>query len=200
MMAMVELGAMPSGGTQGDTLVREHLPATADWPDLRAAGNLGYPDNLNVAAELLDRHVREGRGQRPALWFEGHSITYAELHKQVNRLAHVLTMDLEVKPGNRVLLRGFNTPMMVVAWLAVLKVGGVLVTTMPLLRARELEEVIRKARVQVALCDARLEEELRLTGQRLGAEAPRTVLFGNGSLEAMAASKSDDFTTIQTAA
>jgi 2-aminobenzoate-CoA ligase len=120
----------------------------------------------------------------------------------------VLAEDLQVVPGNRVLLRGFNSPSMVAAWLAVLKVGAVVVTTMPLLRARELAEVIHKARVTLALCDGRLVEEMRLAEQRLaeaaGPPSLRTVLFGpesgGDSLEAMMLGKPDDFANVDTAA
>ena len=213
---MVELGAvrltLPTGrSAHVDTFVRDNLPPAADWPRLDFATPprlAAYPGQINAAAELLDRHVREGRGARPALWFEGKTITYGELLAWANRLARVLSEDLHVVPGNRVLLRGFNSPSMVAAWLGVLKVGAVVVTTMPLLRARELAEVIRKARVSVALSDGRLSEEMRLAEQRLGEEPdaprPRTVLFGpdagDASLESMLDGKADDFSNVDTAA
>ena len=59
------------------------------------------------------------------------------------------------------LLRGPNNPMMAACWLAVMKAGGVCVATMPLLRARELIEIVNKARVTHALCDKRLDAELK---------------------------------------
>jgi 2-aminobenzoate-CoA ligase len=204
---MVELGARHLGVPTGrsahvDTFVRDSLPPTADWPrlDYSALPSLAaYPPQINAAAELLDRHVREGHGNWPALWFEGQTISYADLLAWANRLAHVLTEDLSVVPGNRVLLRGFNTPSMVAAWLAVLKVGAVVVTTMPLLRAREIAEVVARARVNAVLCDGRLVEEV----QRL-ALAPRTVLFGpesgDNSLDAMVKHRSVEFANIETAA
>ena len=65
----------------------------------------------------------------------------------MNRIANVLTRQLGMIPGNRVLLRAPNTPMMVAAYLAVIKAGGIAVATMPLLRARELGAIIDKARI-----------------------------------------------------
>ena len=59
----------------------------------------------------------------------------------------MLVEDLGLVPGNRVLLRGANTPMLVACWLAVLKAGGIVVGTMPLLRARELAYIVDKAEV-----------------------------------------------------
>src|SRR5947207_1439490 len=156
---MVELGAMrsrvvPMGrSAHVDSYVRDQLPPAADWPAIDFSGLpalAAYPPQINAAAELLDRHVNASHGSRQALWFEGQTITYADLLSWANRLAKVLTEDLEVVPGNRVLLRGFNSPSMVAAWLAVLKVGAIVVTTMPLLRARELTEVVHKARVNLA--------------------------------------------------
>jgi 2-aminobenzoate-CoA ligase len=213
---LVELGAaqpgLPTGrSAHADTYVRDHLPPAPDWPrlDYSALPALAnYQPQVNAATQLLDRHVRDGRGGRPALWVDGQTITYAELLARANQYAHVLTEDLGVVPGNRVLLRGFNNASMVTAWLAVLKVGGIVVTTMPLLRARELEEVIHKARVSLLLCDGRLAEEMRLAEQRLAelpdAPRPRTVLFepeaGAGSLESMLVGKPETFTNVDTAA
>ena len=56
-------------------------------------------------------------------------------------------------PGNRVLLRAPNTPMLAACWFAVLKAGGIAVTTMPLYRATELRFMLEKAQVDLALCD-----------------------------------------------
>jgi hypothetical protein len=72
----------------------------------------------------------------------------------VNRIAQVLTEDFGLQPGNRVLLRGGNSIGMALAWLGVVQAGLVAVATMPLLRAKELGEIIEKARPALALCDA----------------------------------------------
>jgi 2-aminobenzoate-CoA ligase len=86
--------------------------------------------------------------------------TYTELYAQANRIANVLVRDMDLKPGNRVLLRGPNNPMMAACWFAVMKAGGICVATMPLLRAKELTEIVNKAEVTHALCDKRLAAEL----------------------------------------
>ena len=149
--------------SHGDTFARDHLPPKAQWPQMDfAAAGLNYPATLNAAAELVDFHVADGRGERTAIRFPGGQWSYAQLLEKSNRLANVLVKDLELEPGNRVLLRGPNNPMMAAAWLAVLKAGGICVTTMPLLRARELAYTIDKADIGMALCDARYTEELVL--------------------------------------
>src|SRR5262249_53029944 len=124
---------------------------------------LKYPARLNCAAELLDKPVTRGHGHRIALRSPDGECTYTQLFTQANRLANVLVNEMGVKPGNRVLLRGPNNPMMAACWLAVMKAGGICVATMPLLRAKELTEIVDKAEVTHALCDKRLEEELKAT-------------------------------------
>ena len=71
-------------------------------------------------------------------------------------------------PGNRVLLRGANTPTLAAGWLAVIKAGAIAVATMPLLRAKELTEIVEQGRRSThALCDARLADELHERGAAL---------------------------------
>ena len=145
-----------------DTFVRENLPPKSAWPELRFdLPELKYPARLNCAAELLDKPVTRGHGHRVALRSPDGECTYTQLYTQANRLAHVLTREMGLKPGNRVLLRGPNNPMMAACWLAVMKAGGVAVATMPLLRAKELTDVVTKAEITHALCDKRLAEDLQ---------------------------------------
>ena len=144
-----------------DTFARDNLPPRAQWPELVfELPELQYPGRLNCATELLDKPVTRGHGHRVALRSQDGECTYTQLFTQANRIANVLVREMGLKPGNRVLLRGPNNPMMAACWFAVMKAGGVCVATMPLLRAKELTEVIQKAEVSHALCDKRLEGEL----------------------------------------
>jgi 2-aminobenzoate-CoA ligase len=144
-----------------DTFARDNLPPRREWPEfLFELPELKYPARMNCAAELLDKPVTRGHGHRVALRSPDGECTYTQLFTQANRLANVLVRDMGLKPGNRVLLRGPNNPMMAAAWFAVMKAGGICVATMPLLRAKELTDIITKAEVSHALCDKRLEEEL----------------------------------------
>jgi 2-aminobenzoate-CoA ligase len=145
-----------------DTFARENLPPRELWPELIfELPELAYPDRMNCATELLDRAVERGWGPRTAIVAaDGVRWTYAELLARANRIAQVLVDDLGLVPGNRVLLRGPNNPMLAACWFAVMKAGGIAVATMPLLRAKELTDIVTKAAVTHALCDARLAEEL----------------------------------------
>jgi len=121
-----------------DTFARDNLPPRAQWPELRFdLPELRYPAQLNCASALLTDHVVKGHGGRLAIVTpEGERWTYADLLAQSNRIANVLTEELGLVPGNRVLLRAPNSPWMAACWLAVMKAGGIVVATMPLLRAR----------------------------------------------------------------
>jgi 2-aminobenzoate-CoA ligase len=144
-----------------DHFARDNLPPRSEWPQfLFELPELQYPGRLNCATELLDKPVTRGHGHRVALRSPDGECTYTQLFTQANRLANVLVREMGLKPGNRVLLRGPNNPMMAACWFAVMKAGGVCVATMPLLRAKELTEIIHKAQISHALCDKRLEEEL----------------------------------------
>ena len=120
-----------------DSFARDNLPPPEQWPviDLANAG-LSYPERLNAVTELVDAHVVAGRGERTAIIGDHLSWSYAALSQRINRIANVLTRDLGMLTGHRVLLRAANTPMMVAAYLAVIKAGGVVVATMPMLRAK----------------------------------------------------------------
>jgi 2-aminobenzoate-CoA ligase len=144
-----------------DSFARDRLPPEAEWPELDLSHRVyRYPARLNCVAELLDRWVEAGAGERPALVTPTERWSYRRLFETVNRIARVLVEDLDLVPGNRVLLRAPNTPLMVAAYLAVIKAGGIAVGTMPLLRAAELRKVIAKAQISHALCDHRLADEL----------------------------------------
>ena len=152
--------------SHADTYTRDRLPPPSQWPLFIAdRPELDYPDVLNVCTELVDVHVRGNQGHRWAL----HGATaqgtpfawrYQELQDRVDRIARVLTQDMGLVSGNRVLLRGGNSPMMAASLLACFKAGLVAVPTMPLLRSAELAVIIDKAQVQAALCDSLLAEEL----------------------------------------
>ncbi|GHF24823.1 AMP-dependent synthetase [Streptomyces mashuensis] len=148
-----------------DTFTRDHLPPAGQWPDLRpdlpGSPGLHYPARLNCGAELLDGTIARTGPDRAALRDDtGHVWSYGRLRAETDRIAHVLTDDLGVVPGNRVLLRGPTSPRLAACWLAVMKTGAVAVTVLPEHRPRELAAVCRAARVRHALCDARSADGL----------------------------------------
>lgn len=156
---------MPVGTAHQDTFARDHLPPEALWPQMTypKGSEFDYPARLNCAVALLDDMVKQGHGDSPLLHTAEGVWTYADFLEKVNQIAHVLVNEQGLVPGNRVLLRGPNTPMLAACWFAVVKAGGICVTTMPLLRAYELTYTVEKAQIRLALCDARWSDELEKT-------------------------------------
>ncbi|HEV2581288.1 MAG TPA: AMP-binding protein [Ktedonobacteraceae bacterium] len=186
-----------------DTFARDNLPPRDEWPDLIfTIPEVQYPDRLNCMVELLDKKVRQGDGDRPAIFGADGVLTYAQMQVQVDKVAHVLSHDMGLVPGNRVLLRGGNNAMMAVCWCAVAKAGLIVVATMPLLREKELVDIIEKAQVSAAICDQRLDAEL-LAAQKRCPVLQQIVYFNNASpegLEARMAAWSEPFSAADTAA
>ncbi len=99
------------------------VPHTLDVPDLT------IPDFLRRAAAEYPNH--------PATVFMGARLTYRQLLAHVQKFAGAL-QSLGVQPGDRVGIILPNSPQMVIAYYAVLWVGGVTVLTNPLYVEREL--------------------------------------------------------------
>ena len=156
--------AEPGGpSAHADRFAAENLPPRELWPafDYESLPELrAYPSRMNCGAILLDDTAAAGHRDRPVLHLGDATWTYGALKDLSERIARVLVEDCGLEPGNRVLLRSANTPMLVACWFAVLKAGGICVTTMQLLRARELVHIVEKAQVSHALCDLSLMEEM----------------------------------------
>ena len=189
---------------QTDRFVHDRLPPSSQWPELRyELPELQLAPQLNLVEELLDKAAHKGFADRPLLRSPKITLTYADARARVDRIAQVLVEDLGLAPGNRVLLRGGNSIGMALAWLAVVKAGLIAVATMPLLRARELGDIIDKAQPGVALCDARLLEELLLAQTQnpvLKTIVPFNLTSGPGSLAVLAAQKDGHFKPCPTSA
>ena len=209
-----------TSSAQVDRFVHDRLPRPEQLPSLLFdAPELRFPDELNLVVELLDKAAQKGYADRPMLRSRALTLSYAQALDQVNRIAQVLTQDLGLVAGNRVMLRGGNSMGLALVWLAVVKAGLVAVATMPLLRAKELGDIIDKAQPAVALCDARLLAELQQAqaqypvlrtilafdgGQPIsGGPAPQELPGGAGKvdrLEPLAARKDGQFSACPTAA
>lgn len=175
-----------------DTFARDHLPPAALWPAIEfTTPELTYPERLNAATELID--VPRVGADRPALRTPAGEVwTYGELRTRANQVAGVLTEDFGLVPGQRVMLRSPNNPWTVAAWLGVLKAGGVVVTTMAALRARELTPIVERTRPSIALVDDRFADDVRVL--------PSLPVVTYEELAARAATKPGEFTAVDTAA
>jgi 2-aminobenzoate-CoA ligase len=176
-----------------DTFCRDGLPPHDQWPEFRfdLPDVAAYPAQLNCAAALLDGHA----GDRPCLRSPSATLSYAEVSRLSDQLAQMLTADHGLRPGNRVLLRGPNNPWLAISWLGVLKAGGVVVTTMALLRPKEISTLVELTEPSLAICDHRFATDLAEA-----APALPTLIYGDGELEARCAAKDGVFAAYPTAA
>ncbi len=188
-----------SPSAHADTFCRDHLPPAGQWPTLRFdLPELQYPEKVNCATALLDEVIAVHGPDRPCLLTDEDSWTYGELLTRSNQVAHVLTEDFGLVPGQRVLLRGPNNPWLVASWFGVVKAGGVVVTTMPMLRSLELGPLAQLTQPAVAICDHRFTGELAE-----GAPGLPLVPYGgtgNDDLGKLCAAKPGAFTDVVTAA
>lgn len=193
-----------SHSVQKDRFVHDRLPPPDqraqmcyDLPELRIA------DQANLVDVLFDQIKARGLMEKSFLRSDKITLTYADTSERINRIAQVLTEDFGLVPGNRVLLRGGNSIGMALAWLSVVKAGLVAVATMPLLRAKELGEVIEKAHISFALCDATLIDELNLAKSQvhiLTTIVPFNLMNEPGSLAVLSAQKDGCLQPVLTAA
>ncbi len=175
-----------------DSFANDNLPSSDLQPHYLFTDlpQLQHPEMLNCVDKLLDNHIKEGRGESICIRTFEETWTYQDLFDKANQIAHVLVDDLGLKSGNRVLIRSANNPMMVACWFAILKAGGIVVATMPLLRAKELTTIIDCAEISHAFCDKELEEELHLVQSPF---LKQTLYYGNSQLENLMESKSSSF-------
>lgn len=182
-----------------DNFAHDNLPSLDLQPDyvFLDLPQFSHPELLNCVDKLLDNHIKEGRGNNVCIRTFNKTWTYQDVYEKANQIAHVLVDDLGLVSGNRVLLRSANNPMMVACWYAVLKAGGIVVATMPLLRSKELTTIIDCAEISIALCDSELKEEMNAVKSSF---LKKTSFYRNGDLEVLMQSKSKTFSNFHSKA
>ncbi|MET3105812.1 2-aminobenzoate-CoA ligase [Oxalobacteraceae bacterium GrIS 1.18] len=188
------------GNGQQDDFASSNLPPRSAWPELCFdLPALHYPEQLNCARELLQHALHHP--EKIALIGSHHALTYAQLQAQVNQISHVLKDQLHLLPGNRVLLRGPNNPMLVACILAVWQLGCIAVPSMPMLRSRELGVMLDKAQIGAALCSVELRDDL-LSAQSDHPVLQQIIYYGTegdaAALESRMQNKSTLFTAHDT--
>ena len=186
---------------QTDRFVHDRLPSLEQWPRrVYPLPELQIPDQSNLVEVLFHKAFVSGHADRPFLRSDSVTLSYAGALARVNRISQMLVEDFSLVPGNRVLLRGGNSMEMALAWLGVVNAGLIAVATMPLLRAKELGEILAKARPALALCDASLLDELETARREFGAPCPIVPFSGMrsaDSLEAISSGKNGNFKPVE---
>ncbi len=201
---MTPLTSKSAPSVQTDRFVHDRLPPLDQRADMRYdLPEFQIADQVNLVDVLFARVAERGLSSRPFLRSDKITLNYLDAAERINRIAQVLTEDFGLVPGNRVLLRGGNSIGMALAWLGVVKAGLIAVATMPLLRAKELAEVIEKSKPRLALCDSALLDELNSAKSQsdiLQTIVPFNLMNAAGSLAVLAAQKDGLFKPCLTAA
>jgi 2-aminobenzoate-CoA ligase len=175
-----------------DNFAQDNLPNPELHPQYTNLDlpQFSQPEMLNCVERLLDSHIKNGNGDAVCIQTFDEKWTYNDLYEKANQIANVLVNDLGLKSGNRVLIRSANNPMMVACWYAILKAGGIVVATMPLLRSKELTTIIDCAEITHVLCDSALSEEMELVKSPF---LKRICYYRNSELESLMQSKPTTF-------
>ena len=185
--------------TYTDRFVAERLPPRSEWPVMLYPQDSLHGDSpLNLVSLLLDQAMDKPWADRPLFRSADQTLSYREALSAVNQRVHLLRSQAGVQTGNRVLLRGHNSIGFALAWLAVVKAGLIAVPTMPLLRAKELGDIIAKARPSIAWCEASLSAEL-LLAQEQHPDLHTVLLFNSHSSADSVESLSAGYSTTATA-
>ena len=137
---------------------------------------LTIPEHVNVADFFLDRHRREGRGQRVAIAGTGAPLTYAELTERADRIG-IAWRELGVEPGDRVLLALPDSPEFIACFFGTVKIGAVAVPVNPFTRAADYAYYAADCRPRLAVVDAASFAEA-LPALRETPHAPRVITVG----------------------
>ena len=124
-----------------------------DWKPPFARWFVG--GKLNASVNCLDRHLASGRGDRPAILWEGEpgdkkTLTYADLHREVCRFTNVLR-GLGVQKGDRVAIYLPMIPELPVAMLACARIGAPHSVVFAGFSAQSLRDRINDAEAKVLI-------------------------------------------------
>src|SRR5438876_4590283 len=135
-------------------------PPRGLWPErIYTLPELAYPHTFNACHELLDANLALGRGSAPAIFSVDSVVTYSQLADEVIKIAGALR-HRGIKSGDCVILRLLNRPHFIAAFLALLRIGAVAVPTPPLLRQREIGEIIESSDPAMMISELDLWDEV----------------------------------------
>jgi len=108
---------------------------------------------LNLSAVLLDEHLAAGRGDRPALRYEGARLSYRDVSRLVARVGSALR-SLGVDMEDRVALLLPDSPEFVATFLGAIRIGAVPVTLSTYLTGGDYAELLADCRARVLVAHA----------------------------------------------
>jgi benzoate-CoA ligase len=119
---------------------------------------LELPDRYNLVDHFVDRHLREGRGDKTAIICGGQRLSYRQIAEHVNRAGNGL-LKLGLQEEQRVLLVLPDVPEFAAAYFGVMKIGAVAVPTSTALRTNDYAYFLEESRARVAIVHSSLAAE-----------------------------------------
>jgi len=124
-----------------------------------AKPHISIPRDYNAAVDLVERHLKAGRGRKPAFIDDRESLSYAQLAERVDRAANALRK-LGIEPESRVLLCLLDTVDFPVAFLGAIKAGIVPVPVNTLLTTADYDFMLRDSRAKALIVSDTLYDKL----------------------------------------
>ncbi len=129
--------------------VMNYVVPKESWPEIiipdEVQEYIGERKELNLAEELLDRNIKEGRGRKVAIYFEDRRVTYRDLYRMSNKIANFL-VGIGVKPYDRVGFRTRNMPEAIAVNFGIMKAGAIPLN--PMWAGKEISFVSSNAEIK----------------------------------------------------
>lgn len=142
---------------------KEYWPPADAWPSIEPTRMLPWEEYLNLADILLERNLKQGRGQKGAIFFQDQAVSYEQLARMSAKLANSLKR-LGIISGDRVAIRMTNSPEFIVSDMALQKIGAIVVPLFVLLKAPSIAHILQDAEVRMIIVDAGLIDEVEKAG------------------------------------
>lgn len=152
---------------------------------------LTFADSFNVAVHMIDRHIKEGRGDKTAVITEHETVSYGQLAERVNRCGNAL-LDAGIPPGGRMLMVVKDCPEFFYLFYGAIKAGIVPVPINTLLRAADYRYMIEDSECAALIYSPEFENEVGPALAAASRKPPFVALAeGAGGLSDMIAAASD---------
>ncbi|MEA3348140.1 MAG: class I adenylate-forming enzyme family protein [Pseudomonadota bacterium] len=112
-------------------------------------------DKLYNLGDFLAHYAKQ-IPNKTAIIFNDQNLSYAEINRAANQLAHVL-LALDVKKGDHIFLFSYRSPELIIAFLAALKIGAVAVPGNYELPPQQLRQLILSLQAKLLLCSEKLQ-------------------------------------------
>jgi long-chain acyl-CoA synthetase len=115
----------------------------------------------HTSAHLGDFYLRNSNSDAIALIYENRSISYQELDKQINQYAYYL-LSLGVKQGDTIALSCYNTPQFIYSYLAIAKMGAMVVPLNLMLTMEEILYILHHSNAKTLIVHEKIAKKLNL--------------------------------------